>query len=169
VPTRGVRRSSLSVDRRGARGGRRPHSTAPLTAVHRPFQRIRCGPFATHRQEVLGRLLWPHRRRPHPASRASSGRRSGCTRGCCGPEGRRMVSPAQVGLAGEGAVVRLHRGVRQPAAQALLAGLRQPRGVREDGSFGESVRNLSTESDQAQRGKIALLVSDQDVFNNSGT
>ncbi len=51
----------------------------------------------------------------------------------------------------ESALIRVHRSVLQPAAQALDAGLRQPSRVRKDrsGSVG-SVEKLSTRSDQPQ-------------------
>ena len=50
----------------------------------------------------------------------------------------------------QGAALRLHRGLLQPAAPALGSGLRQPSRVRKDrsGSVG-SVEKLSTRSDQA--------------------
>ncbi len=52
----------------------------------------------------------------------------------------------------QGAIVRLHRGVLQPAAKALGARLCQPRRVREGSTDREvsGVVQLSTESDQAQ-------------------
>src|SRR5439155_7697018 len=51
----------------------------------------------------------------------------------------------------EGQAVRLRRGILQPGAQALDAGVHEPRRVREgstDGA-GSSVINLSTKSGQA--------------------
>ena len=51
----------------------------------------------------------------------------------------------------QGGALRLHRGLLQPAAQALVAGLRQPGRVRKGfaSTSGNCVINLSTGSDQA--------------------
>src|SRR2546428_7499536 len=62
---------------------------------------------------------------------------------------------ADRGVSLDARAVRLHRGVLQPGAQALDAGVLEPSSVREgstDGA-GSSVINLSTESGQAHRGR----------------